>query len=71
VLGGTLCGESFCFTLFGTDRAATNTGSGDEALSGAPMAQLTQVKDYVLKRASSYDRTGSNAATGPSLPVKP
>jgi hypothetical protein len=33
---------------------------GDEALSGAPMARLTQVKDYVLKRASSYDRTGGN-----------
>jgi len=33
----------------------------DEALSGAPMARLTQAKDYVLRRASSYDRTGGNA----------
>src|SRR6516225_3050697 len=33
----------------------------DEALSGAPMARLTQTKDYVLRRASSYDRTGGNA----------
>ena len=35
--------------------------SGDEVLSGAPMARLTQAKDYVLRRASSYDRTGGNA----------
>lgn len=35
--------------------------SGDEALSGAPLARLTQTKDYVLRRASSYDRTGGNA----------
>ena len=35
--------------------------SGDELLSGAPMARLTQAKDYVLKRASSYDRAGGNA----------
>jgi hypothetical protein len=35
--------------------------SGDEALSGAPLARLTQAQDYVLRRASSYDRTGGNA----------
>jgi hypothetical protein len=35
--------------------------SGDEVLGGAPMARLTQAKDYVLRRASSYDRTGGNA----------
>ena len=29
--------------------------SGDEALSGAPLARLTQAQDYVLRRASSYD----------------
>jgi hypothetical protein len=34
--------------------------SGDEELSGAPMARLTQANDYVLRRASSYDRTGGN-----------
>lgn len=32
-----------------------------DGLTGAPMARLTQPKDYVLRRSSSYDRTGGNA----------
>lgn len=40
--------------LFGQETVA-------DGLTGAPMARLTQPKDYVLRRSSSYDRTGGNA----------
>jgi hypothetical protein len=51
----------FLLALWALTAPARPQVSGDDALSGAPMARLTQAKDYVLKRASSYDRTGGNA----------
>ncbi len=51
----------FLLALLALTAPAPAQVAGDEALTGAPMARLTQAKDYVLRRASSYDRTGGNA----------
>ena len=51
----------FLLALLALNAPARAQVTGDEVLSGAPMARLAQAKDYVLKRSSSYDRTGGNA----------